>query len=394
MGCIRVDQVRKRIADGSVTLEARLKREGGDFERIFFRYPEVFAELVSDRGDAFLPVLLLPCMSKGLDLEIDAPVSPQLLENSVLVQDIKLAWWPEIYRRVEVRAPAAPQETRGTQTGTFFSLGVDSFYTLLKNLEGIPSVVPPIDLLVYMKGVETPLSRYVDGQDVPVIAEIEKVGAEAGKRVLVGETNFRDLFDLSWARHYHGSGLAGVGLSLGAGVGTMVTPSTHSYLHLQPFGSHPLHDPLYSTEATRIVHDGSELTRGTKIDRLVGRHPLSLAHLRVCTKRGGGAGNCGKCEKCYRTMTVLHAIGMLGSAATFPDVLPRRFYWQLRNERVGQQALLESDLELVQAHDRAPASVALLARALRRGLLRRLAREMPGPAPVTRALLRLLSFLT
>jgi hypothetical protein len=163
MGCIRVDQVRKRIADGSVTLEARLKRDGGDFERIFFRYPEAFAELVSDRGDAFLPVLLLPCRSKGLDLESDAPVSPQLLENSILVQDIKLAWWPEMYRRVEVRAPPALQETRGTQTGAFFSLGVDSFYTLLKNLEGIPSVMPPIDLLVYMKGVETPLSRYVDG---------------------------------------------------------------------------------------------------------------------------------------------------------------------------------------------------------------------------------------
>ena len=64
MGCIRVDQVRKRIADGSVTLEARLKRDGGDFERIFFRYPEVFAELVSDRGDAFLPLVLLPWLPR------------------------------------------------------------------------------------------------------------------------------------------------------------------------------------------------------------------------------------------------------------------------------------------------------------------------------------------
>ena len=185
-----------------------------------------------------------------------------------------------------------------------------------------------------------------------------------------------------------------MGLSLGAGVKTMTTPSTHSYLHLQPFGSHPLHDPLYSTEATRIVHDGSELTRAAKIESLVGRHPLSLEHLRVCTKRGGAAGNCGKCEKCYRTMTTLHAIGMLESATTFPDALPRRFYWHLKNERVGQQALLAADLQLAQTQGRAPASVALLARALRRGRLRQLAREMPGPAPVTRALLWLLSWLT
>jgi hypothetical protein len=81
-----------------------------------------------------------------------------------------------------------------------------------------------------------------------------------------------------------------------------------------PLGSHPLTDPLWSTEAVEIVHDGAEARRTEKILRIVD-DAEALDNLRVCFDDMNT--NCGRCAKCLRKMLPLRLLGV--QSAPFPS---------------------------------------------------------------------------
>lgn len=326
--------VEKKINNEKVRLSGivRLGSKCDEIE-VYFEYPQQFASFVSENADAFVPALLLPSMDAGEDLEIKPPVSEQLLRNLFTIQDIFHMWFPDKLRKVRVFAREQKNHSKkqGAYVGAFFSLGVDSFYTLHKDLNNIPSCVPPISHLIYMKGVECPLGWYKDGQEKGVISEILEVARETKKDCIFGETNIRNCFPLTWSLYYHGAGLASVALSLSAGLRYVLIPATHPYKDISPFGSSPLVDHLWSTEKTIIVHDGAEIERAEKITSFLAKDPVAMKYLRVCVNNKGGLENCGKCWKCIRTMISLYISGNLDKAETFPVKLPGKLVVRTTN---------------------------------------------------------------
>jgi hypothetical protein len=111
----------------------------------------------------------------------------------------------------------------------------------------------------------------------------------------------------------HGTLLAAVAYLLSPTIGTVYIPSTHDYSQLFPWGSHPILDPLWSTEATTIIHDGCDALRLEKT-AVIAKHEVALRHLRVCW---GGEYNCGACNKCVRTIISLQALGALERCTIF-----------------------------------------------------------------------------
>lgn len=83
----------------------------------------------------------------------------------------------------------------------------------------------------------------------------------------------------------------------------LYVPSSHTYDHLFPWGSHPLTDPMWSTESTQVIHHGSASSRTTKT-KVILDHPLVANNLQVCWKNIHK--NCGECAKCIRTMAAVH----------------------------------------------------------------------------------------
>ena len=128
---------------------------------------------------------------------------------------------------------------------------------------------------------------------------------------VVVESNLRRHTErfLHWG-YYHGAGLASMGLALG--VRRLLLPAPRSYGFLEPEGSHPLLDPLWSTVRTEVVHHGAEATRWDKI-RFLADQPLALETLKVCFDANTD-GNCGRCPKCLVTMAMLAAVGALDAA--------------------------------------------------------------------------------
>lgn len=317
---------------------------------LMFEYPRESAAFLRESADAFVPALLIPCMHRGEALEIVPPVSTKLFSGLDTIQNIQSQWWPEL-RRVEVAA----NQTDGVEgrlparAASFFSGGIDSFYTCLKHAGNAEPVhTPPLTHLVHMAGVERPLDESVDARDLH--DDIRRAAAHYGLDVVIGRTNIRSIFRLSWSRYYHGAGLSAIGHSLASGFSRVYIPSTHTFRDLFPWGSHPLVDPLWSSEQMEIVHDGCEVTRVEKTAR-VAADAFALEHLRVCLHNGAGPGNCGRCKKCIRTMVALEVLGVLPHAKSFPARLPDGFDRLLPLGEESDRAFVEELVSFTEQRD-------------------------------------------
>jgi hypothetical protein len=313
---------------GSI-LSGRLEARGASLpdaipRTLWFMLPPGVAREGASNGDPFLPVLLVCAMHHGIpQVAIEADVSAALLESGREIGRVFHAWSARVgdtLRAASVSAPAVQRVRRGTASAAFFSGGVDSFFTVLRNASRYPAGDPRlITHLVLIDGFDVQL-------DDPFFSRVEThcrlAAEELGKELVVVRSNARQvLAGVDWNRYGHGPMLAAVGLALSEQFHTMLIPSGRAVLEpFKPTASHPGLDPLWSTEAIEFVHDGAEATRTQKVRRLAGSS-AALRHLRVCWENRDGAYNCARCEKCVRTMVLLKLAGALDQTSQFPSRL-------------------------------------------------------------------------
>lgn len=297
-------------ADGEEVL-VRL-RIGDDSKQAFFRCSEGWIEAHPDAAfTAALPV----AMGTASSLSLPPGVSPLLIENARSLQAILGTWGPSL-APVELRPkpPVRSRPRRSRGTAAFFTCGVDSFYTVLTRRA-------EIDAVVYAIGLDVGLD---DPKRDLVAAEIKRVAAALGLPAILLETDLRAFSDpaCDWERIYVGASLASIGHLLGSRFERVLIPATHSYRDLHPTGTHPLLDPLYSSDRVRVEHVDA-VTRVAKLEYLAGSE-LAMTSLRVCWQPDVETVNCGRCAKCMRTMTGLRIAGALGRCTTLPGELSLR----------------------------------------------------------------------
>jgi hypothetical protein len=297
-------------------------RRGGERHEIYFRFPASCADLLAGGPEAFLCGLLVPAMSLGARLISRVPVSARMLRGFRRAQVALHHMYPDLLRVVPVEAPirSGPIPDPGHLMGSFFSCGVDSFYTVLDNLEHPKPGNPPLTHLLFMRGLETVPSQERDAEQSAVIAR--DAARALGLTLLEGETNLRSFFPVDWGP-WNGTGLAATAHALGRGFGVFLIPAGSRYWTVAPpsIGSHPLIDESCRTEWTRIHNDGAHASRPRKVAAM-SHNDLVLSHLRICTQSRSGPRNCGRCNKCLRTMVALEAAGVLERAGTLPNRLP------------------------------------------------------------------------
>jgi len=266
---------------------------------------------LSGDGEALLAMAALGAMATDTDLRLPGMLSPQFLANQRQLMQTFSGWFAR-YRPVSITAQSLvsrPKPPTG-RVGSFFTGGVDSFYTFLKHREEITD-------LIFVHGYDVALD------DLPRRQAISEMGRAieqaTGVRFIELETNAIRLFkDFGrWGLHGHGYGLGSAARHLADYLDRIYIPSSFAEADLMPWASHPQTDPLFSDERLEVIHDGCEAGRIDKVEALAA-DPLALAHLRVCWERVEGSYNCGRCEKCLRTMTSLEALGVLQDSATFP----------------------------------------------------------------------------
>jgi hypothetical protein len=329
---MRVSDIKLGLVGSESELSASVHGvpKGPDPFRLWFRFPAGMLDGIRRVGNPFLISILPVAARTGADLHVESEVSPLLIENFKQIHRIWSDWYGLKPGDTGGMAVEPNGEAASPGVACFFSGGVDSFYSVNKNLEREKGE-NRITHLLYVHGFDVDLEDH--DRDSLVTGHLHRAGDELGLPVIRASTNLRLLADrfTRWGRLQHGAALAGVAHGLSGILGTVLVPSTHTYQHVFPWGTHPLLDPLWSDEFISFITDGCEATRTAKIERQIIGSDVALRHLRVCHYNRELAYNCGSCEKCLRTKVALKLAGVLERCATFDDVLDLE---QIRSIRI------------------------------------------------------------
>ena len=337
---MKIENLRKEIVAEKVRITAEVIWENRHrpSQEVYF---ETNAELEPDlypNPNSFLLACALPAMRYGEErIAIDAPICPEIKDGLIAAMRCLINWHggdnPSGTLRdrsvIKIEAPIQSQvfPDISQRAGAFFSGGIDALAMLRDNHLNFSSDHPrhiKDGILVYgiLQGEDKSDPKFQN-----VIDAVSAIALDAGIDLIQVSTNayahFRDLDpDFSfWRKEYLGSFLAAIAHAFAPRLTIASIASTYDYACLEPWGSHPLLDPLYSSMGLQIRHENAALSRLEKT-KLIGDWDVALKHLRVCNEKASyskGNYNCGKCYKCLKTMTALLALGILDRADTFVE---------------------------------------------------------------------------
>lgn len=288
-------------------------------ETYWLEAPASYAPFFSGSGNSWLALLAPMAVRLREPLLIEAPVDRNLLVNVCELMRVWQCWYPKL-EPVAIE-PQVLQEggcRSGDATATMFSGGIDAWFTFLSHEpDASRHDRCRIDDLLCVWGLDVSLDRPCDF--ALMRDTLRRATADHEATLVDLATNLHDVAwwnCADWGQMGHGCALASMALALEGRYSTLLIPSTHTYRHLVPWGSHPVTDPLLSSSGTRILHDGAAYNR-TQKTALVASSPAALETLQVCWSTRSYS-NCGRCTKCYRTMATLHMLGALNRCPRFP----------------------------------------------------------------------------
>jgi hypothetical protein len=284
-------------------------------ESFWYEVPRTCAEDLSTSGNAWIASLLPLAVTFDEPLRLHAPVDPRLLASAHELVQLWRCWHPHLAAVTIEADTAATTHTRSARTSLFFSAGLDSFFTLLRPRGDADGT--RVDELITVWGFDVPVENSAAGQRLH--ARCAAVASETGRSFVGVTTNLRltRWREADWEFLGYGPAMAAVALALESRYDNVLISGGGGYRDLHPSGSHPLIDPLFSTSALNVVHDGAAFTRVEKTRELI-KHDVVLRTLRVCW-RSRTDENCGACKKCYRAMLMLELLGALNRCTTFPE---------------------------------------------------------------------------
>ncbi len=299
-----------------LTLSADIAFRGKSIQRAYLKIDRKYESLISDDASPFLAAVLLPCMKTKENIYIDGNVSAKLLQNTHAIMNL-IKKWNIGLSKVKIRCRDVTHDSQKPKfVGSFFTAGVDSFYTYLKKSK----TKEKITHLILVHGFDIPLENKSFFKEVK--KTIEKVAKEEKIQPVIIETNIGTIVEqrLIWD-FSHGGALGAVALFLRGGMKEIFISGAVKNNELFPYGTHPQLDKLWSTQTLSVQSIGGEHNRLEKIIHVVSKSPLALKYLRVCTQNIKGKYNCSRCHKCLITMIYLYSADVLKEAKTFDPVL-------------------------------------------------------------------------
>ncbi len=336
----------------SVPHELRCTIEiGGATHEIFVRtsLPVVLG------ADIAVALSLIPAMTHGGVLEVEAPVDEGMVRWAPEIQAVLRAfhlsadWTPArpIRHTVELVCPVAPAPTYRTDrgVGTFFSGGLDSFASVLRN--------PDVSHLIYIAGMDAPVGDAYDAHHERARGAVAEIADRLSMPLITIETNAREMYADLVGPAFGGGILGAAARVVAPEIRRVYAGSSQAYRWLLENSSHPMLDALWARDACELIHEGADLTRTEKLE-LIADDELVRSKLRVCWAGTGTHYNCCRCEKCLRTMVALEALGILDRFETFPEPLDLDAIAAVRPSVRHEVSYWVEDLELAVSRGASP----------------------------------------
>lgn len=344
-----IHPVEKAAYKEGVRLSARIEFEAGDapaVDTLWYEFRDCDEAFFSGGADGFVTALLLLAMARSEDLRVRGVLSARLLQGLTEYQRIFHAWFPGRFAPVAIECEGvrdAPPGDIPACVGAAFSGGVDSSFTLSSHLPSdAERMHGAIDCALFIHGMDIPLH---DEHTFAVASQrYHSQLAALGIRLLTARTNVRQFVDVLPWELMHGTALGSAALMADRLLRRFYIPASFPYTELAPWGSHPLTDPLMSTDTLEVLHDGC-VARVDKIIKVANWAP-ARSWLRVCWERPDALQNCCRCYKCVLTMVSLDVAGHLADCVTFQETLERS---QVRGLRLPEQELRETETIVLRA---------------------------------------------
>ena len=328
-----IEDFRKTVNGDRVRVSATLIWENCDrlSEEVYFETTTEYGDDFHLNPNSWLLCSALAAMRYGEKrIKIDAPISPEIKDGLINAMKCLINWHGGNRKVIPIEAPLQTEvlfANKQPRAGALFSGGIDALAMVRDNhLNFAPNHPRRIQdgILVYgvLEGESEPDSSFEN-----VVNAVTTMAEDAGIKLIQVYTNayahFRDMDkDFSfWRFEYHGSFLAAIAHAFVPRLSVASVASTYDFANLEPWGSHPLLDPLYGTTSLQVRHENAALSRLEKT-KLVGEWDVALKQLRVCNEKESykeGNYNCGNCEKCIRTMTAFLSLDLLDQIATFKE---------------------------------------------------------------------------
>ncbi len=290
----------------------------GKVEKYFLTNKDAFAEYSLDVSMVPKSIAVIPFIANILPIIwiCDAELVVRELDEQFYnaLNEVKKAL-SEMYQGVQFKGKLTcnnicdnDNNAVDGKVATFYSGGVDSHATLLRNLGKTPELITiwgaDVDLLDHLGWNK--IKHHID--QVAGEYSIKNGFIKSSFREYISQDRLNEDFQVAlndgW---WHGvqHGLAMIGLTAPytycKGIDLLLVPSTHHEDEANvKCASYPTIDNSIKYHSTSVYHDGFELTRQHKIDLI--SNSKDCTNLRVCWEASGG-GNCCTCEKCIRTIT-------------------------------------------------------------------------------------------
>lgn len=304
---------------------------GSRTRSLWFEVEHQYEEYLStERADAFLVALLPFAMLNSLNMRVDACVSEELIYRVRTILVPTLTANIAEYHPIDIEAPCDATVVNSTHgVATALSCGVDSFYTVLKHLNGETKGFNLSHLTYFniMNSSQWKLYGEDASRDFTEarIRYVSPVAKLLGLQLVEVDTNF-DVF-------YHEYALLSTFTFRYFAVVLALQKLFHKYYWSSSFSFSQFGIKLdnisrfdllsvycLSNENTEFYSAGSEVTRLEKT-AYISEFDITYKYLNVCWRT---LYNCNACDKCKRTMLTLYALGKLDLYNEVFDV--KRFY--------------------------------------------------------------------
>jgi len=326
----------KEVDDGTVRVCSVVNYDGKDNEIWYGVDKEYGHYLCHERADAFLLAFLPYAMAFRHNIKIDAAISEKLyyqLKNHYIPS---LAKFTNYYHNIRIKYKKLDSTNYCSSqkgVGTGFSAGVDSFYTVLKHLDGDEKTYNLTHLTFFKVGATgsfggksandsynyrvNQFRLFAESVDLPFVTVDSNISEHARMsfnyihtfRSMSAVLALQKLFHI----YYYSSGTTLDCFSL-----NVVDAANYDLLSVENF----------SVEGMKIYSMGLAENRLDK-QEYIKDFPVTYKYLNVCNSK---AYNCSRCEKCLRTMAGFDCLGVLDN---YKDTFDLDYYRQNKGKCLG-----------------------------------------------------------
>lgn len=272
-------------------------------------------DLVTERADAFVLMLLRQALLTGANIFSEAPVSRELLDslNDGLLP--RLSQSVERFQGVKVHALPCQPSSGGEEVATGYSGGVDSLYTVSTYLDDRNGLrldsLACFDAGVYEEIGDRRTRLYNEA-----LNQTKDIAERFGLGCVGVRSNIQDIVDELYLAvdTYR---LIACAMAVNNRIGTYLHSGAYELesLSIDP-DNVAYYDSLladaFSTKTLHVMVSGSDKKRIEKISFLAQQDEKTRSLVHVCVHNPLPlAGNCGVCPKCIRTELAMEGLGVL-----------------------------------------------------------------------------------